>query len=69
MNKTILVAGIAFIGLTGLTACTVPAASETECDRHNLSPAEHADCVAHLQDSEHQLRNAPSAPGAYQPRP
>ena len=60
MNRTILAAGVAFIGFGALTACH-PAA-ETECDRHNLTQAEHDNCVAHLKANESQLQADPHQP-------
>ena len=60
MNKTILAAGVALIGFSALTACHP--ATETECDRHDLTPGEHADCVAHLRANESQLQADPHQP-------
>ena len=42
-----------------LIACeNVPTAASKECARHNLSAAEHADCVAKLKNNEAELREA-----------
>jgi hypothetical protein len=53
--KTILAA----TALLALIACeNVPVAANAECDRHNLTAEEHADCVAKLKSSEKELRKA-----------